>query len=244
MKIVSWNCHCRFTKEKAEKIFHFEPKIDILVLQECQRKLAEDKDLVSFLKDKRPVDFRWYGQVQETKEGVGVFIFNDGYKFKTFPECYPEYRNEYQFVLPFKFEGKNDFDIFVIWTKGKDSNYQYCQHIVQAVKHYRINDKKQTILIGDFNSFIKARVDDDKYHAELDNVLLKSGAFYNCAEKKDIDKQHTYFPNFSKEKSGIDDFCYASSDLQFIDMKIGEYQDWVKLEPKSDHCPISVDFDL
>jgi exonuclease III len=225
MRIVSWNCRANFAAQKANGLMETECKdADILVIQECQRKWDVDNILEGKVKEGR-----WYGDIQERNEGVGVFILTEKYKFTCFPETFPKYTSEFRFFLPFKIkdtERNEEFTLFAVWLKD-----YYKQTLVKALNHYKTIESP-AIIIGDFNL---GNIDKDIDEAMRQNQL------FNCAKEKA--STHTCYGSGAPQ---INDFCYATENyweaatMCIIDRKEVKYKD---LEP-SDHCPIVVDFAL
>ncbi|GHV43670.1 hypothetical protein AGMMS49546_25950 [Spirochaetia bacterium] len=228
MRIVSWNCCNTLTKDKVSVIT--EKKPDVLVIQECNRRWED------YLK---PNDGRWYGNVSYSQnQGVGVFLFNDC-KFTCFPECFPGYRGEYKYVLPFTINSQNtSINIFAVWAKTRDCDndtpFSYEEQVIEAIKYYHI--EKQSIVIGDYNTFAH-------------DANTKYPPLVNCARDTEAGKNTFYS---QKGGFGIDDFCFATSDIaNNIDVKIcqNSEEEWdgdgqKRWRGLSDHCPIIVDFDL
>jgi exonuclease III len=241
MKIVSWNCHEHFSIEKSDLISESNP--DILIIQECDR-ICELLNTFSPSK-LHPVDCRWYGNtINRKNSGVAVFLFNSC-KFECFPECFPKYRGEFKYILPFEINVNDEkFALFAVWAKkagegDKDTPYTYSEQIIEATKNYLFD--KSTIMIGDFNTGNKTK--SDIQYKNLDCILNSKG-LYNCAENEAKDEIHTYFKG---GESWIDDFCYASNDLlaRVKQFEIGDKQKYVTSKGnygRSDHCPLIVTF--
>lgn len=256
MKLVSWNCRGCFTEDKATAILKHKP--DILVIQECQRKW---ETLEAFKSTERPLlDGRWYGEVQSKSEGVGVFLFSNSYRFECFPECYPGYRPEFKFVLPFKVsrENKEPFTLFAVWAKQDETSMNTYLQQIWGIVNYPLNE--QTIIVGDFNSnhewdFKKSSDSEKPRKKEASHLLLVEelekkhdilSVYHHFSETKceqGGEKDPTYFD--TKHNQHHIDYCFASKKLMgtISCVKIGDPKEWIE-SGLSDHCPLIVTFDF
>ncbi|GHV95734.1 hypothetical protein AGMMS50293_20540 [Spirochaetia bacterium] len=228
MKIVSWNCHSTFGKglheDKATKFYELLEKgefvPDILVLQEINE--DEIQNLRGFSSS------LWYGDHKNAEPGGIAIFWKDPYRIKRVPE----FDSKFRYVVPYRVTGgREPFTLFAVWTKGEPLYYE--NNVIEAIKHYSI--EKQSIVIGDYNTF--AHNADTKYRHLV-----------NCARNTEAGKNTFYSPRY---KFGIDDFCFATPDIaNKIDAKIcqdseTEWEEQSKLwRGLSDHCPISVEFNL
>jgi exonuclease III len=238
MRIVSWNCDKFLEENKAKNILNFDPPVDILIIQECQKNWEEYLNKV-----KAPDGNHWHGEIHKNSqsEGIGVFIFNPEYKFSILPESFPDFKPDYKFILPFVIShNEKTFSLFAVWTKDrKDSKYEYYEHIDLAIDNYGMNTS--SILIGDFNSWDDSNVHD---HEKLEKKL-NSHNMYNCL-KGDERSKYTFYRKGSKESRN--DYCFDSK--EFLDTAtgyVGNPKDYTPADYKngtSDHCPIIVDFEL
>jgi endonuclease/exonuclease/phosphatase family metal-dependent hydrolase len=241
MRIVSWNCHDNFSSVKAELITHKIEDIDILVIQECQRKW-EAPNVFASAKQK-PTDGRWYGDIQEKSEGVGVFLFKN-HQFECLPEGFFHYRAVTKFVLPFKIRCSQDpnqsFTLFAVWIKPLSSDY--AGTIQEALRYYTVDEK--SVFIGDFNTGAAKGQDSEHWYHEL-NLAMQSKGLANCASAWQ-EWNPTFFRGDTKL---LDDHCFASTKfietvqptLTICDAAVWTPANWEK--GTSDHCPIVVNFD-
>ena len=147
----------------------------------------------------------------------------------------------YDFILP----NKKNITIINIYNKINHAYYskytmlEYLKNdsIIQKI----MKSNGNIILAGDFNTFFKKDKDIIDFEKELEPLT-------NCAKDTDFWKTHTYY--HAKDNTGIDDFCFASTNIKIDKINI-PYKEWNNDQDKnhrwnglSDHCPIIVDFDF
>ena len=265
MKIVSWNCRYGFTEEKVKAIKDFNA--DILVIQECRE---IDMDKTGYDKDHRD----WYGDHKEVDEekltgdfrverdlGVGIFWKNgitinqnDEWRNSLKDNC------DFRYIIPYEVKGNfYPFTLFAVWTKnrgGMNDRLDYIRKAHAAFDEYKCTGllDDQVIMIGDFNS--NPRWNDDYQkdwnHTAFVEKLNKNGII-DCSHSS---KKKDYFTYYYYTKDGIqyviDDYCFASLKIaNAAEFFNPDFDDLLNLETGqkrwrdlSDHCPISVKFDL
>jgi len=247
MRIISWNCHYGFDKNKPKAIKKLEA--DILVIPECR-----NKDMKNYSLDEKHRD--WYGDQKEAKNrngkiieekdlGIGIF-WNEGITLIKLPEFENICKNEktFRYVVPYKVEGKfKSFTLVAVWTKAEP--YYYDRNVIEAVSYYKSKGlfNNNTIIIGDYNTFDK----NNNQRLEGLEKDLSSFSMINCAKKSNFHKESTFIS--SKDGDGIDDFCFISENFDCKNIKFTTHNDWKEEKGKkhwngSDHCPISVEFDI
>jgi exonuclease III len=254
MRIVSWNCQYGFTDGKVKAIEVFDA--DILVIPECREIDMKDSGYDEAHSD-------WFGDHKEATispdninhekdRGIGVFC-NDNITIKRHEDWeYPEKVNcDYRYLVPYTVTEKTEkfkpITLIVVWTKDrikndKEDKLAYVQKAYAAFDHFKniglLTDR--VIMIGDFNTFAK---NGDERLKEMEEKL---SPLINCAKDTRFWKESTYY--HVKYGYGIDDFCFASTNLgESADFSIPDALSptkSVKLWNGSDHCPIIVDFKL
>ena len=234
MKIITWNCNMAFRK-KFEPILVQRP--DVLLLQECEgeAKLAEA------LKDAPVNQIIWYGK--NPHKGTAAISFHD-----TQIKLRKDHDPEFEFIVPYisKNKGKR-IDLYNIWAMPHqtDRKKDYVGQIYGALHLYGKKLKKDSILMGDFNS---NAIWDNKNkignHEDIVRILADYGihSLYhkqnNIAHGKEPDP--TLFLLKKQNKPYHMDYCFASQSLisKKTNIAIGAHDDWIKL---SDHMPVVVD---
>ncbi len=236
MRIITWNCNMAFRK-KAELLHNYKP--DLLVIPEC-----EHHDKIDFHgNNPEPHDRLWFGSNQN--KGLGIFSYN-GYKMKVHSRHWPELRT----IIPISVsrpEGTR-FTLFAIWAYNPlDPDGTYVTQVWKAIHHYgRLVSRKQTVLVGDFNSntiWDKPRRAGN--HSHVVEFLEKKGIHsayhrhFNQEQGKEI--HPTLYMYRHKDKPYHIDYCFASEDMidNLHSVEIGDYENWAKY---SDHVPVIVDF--
>jgi len=224
-----------FRKKAAHILAH---KPDILVVPECEH---PDK-LIFGDNIPKPTDVLWFGE--NKNKGLGIFSYSD-LRFKRMRNHNPELK----MVIPVTITGKNyKFNLFAIWANNPtDPDGQYVEQVWKAIHHYKRQlSKKNTVLIGDFNS---NTIWDRKYrtgnHSHVVDRLKKKGIvsayhfYHNQIQGKE--EQPTYYLYRHKDKPYHLDYCFVSADLaeKMQSVEIGEHDFWAQY---SDHVPVMVTF--
>ena len=86
----------------------------------------------------------------------------------------------------------------------------------------------------------------ERYSYLCDNLK----GFFNCVSEKPENFKETFYSS-SKGKMYLNDFCFVSESLFSKLKKTEVFDDWVEIsngqkswQGLSDHCPISIEFDL
>ena len=247
MKIVSWNCKAispydkeGFTEEKARYIEKYNA--DIYVIQECT-----DYD-VDKLKNFKITNL-WYGDNFDSKYGIGIFtdMFN--------VELLDIHNSEFRYIVPYRLSNKNmEFVLFAVWTKDKDKNNNKIEYTEQTWKAINFSEYKDLLsgsvmLIGDFNS---NNYWSEKYKSKKmpshNNIIDKLKEyniesayhkFYSCENGNENDP--TLLWQMNRSKTYHIDYCFASSDFDIENVKIGSIEEWENTK-YSDHCPLIIEF--
>jgi endonuclease/exonuclease/phosphatase family metal-dependent hydrolase len=239
LRIVSWNCHYGFDKEKQDAVMTAYEDADILVIQECREIDSQQDDFLWNRAD-------WYGDHREAKDtfgninadkdlGIGIFC-KEGIEIKRGSNN-PEFR----YVVPYIVTGRGTpFTLIAVWTKGGYADYHI--PVYKAADSYVFDTP--IILLGDFNTGSIKDYDSKKWYNNLKTKLENGQSFgkplLNCAKEQEW--ENTYFKGNGK---WLDDHCFASKDFfdKLDGFKIGEHEKWIKPE-LSDHCPIIVHFGI
>jgi exonuclease III len=225
-------------RKKAGLLLVHEP--DIVIIQECEHpdKLVFNEEL------KKPGDLLWFGS--NKNKGLGIFSYSK-YRFKLKRNHNPDIK----MVIPVAVTaGTIDFTLYAVWANNPDDrDGQYVEQVWKALQHYhkKIN-KKQTMLIGDFNS---NTIWDRKYregnHSNVVKQLQRKGinSCYHLHHNQVQGKEEhpTFYLYRHREKRYHLDYCFASKDLtdKIISVEIGEYDFW---KAYSDHVPVIITYDI
>ncbi|MEH7415031.1 hypothetical protein V7266_07065 [Neobacillus drentensis] len=137
MKIISWNClRGTLFKDKLKKITELSP--DLAVLPECPAPST-------FQNEVEIKDSIWYGE--EKGIGLGILSFSKDYKLSMLVD-----EIKYEWVVPIKVSGKEDFILLAVWTKRTPGYSSYGHILYSALKEYEhFLKNSRVIIIGDFN---------------------------------------------------------------------------------------------
>ncbi len=189
-------------RKKAGHILAHKP--DILIVPEC-----EHPDKLKFNDDiPKPTDILWFGANQN--KGLGIFSYSE-FRFKLIRTHNPELK----LIIPIAVTGRNHkFSLFAIWANNPaDPDGQYVEQVWKAIHHYKLS-KKNTLLIGDFNS---NTIWDRKYrignHSHVVDRLQKKGitSSYHLYHKQiqGNEAQPTYYLYRHKDKPYHLDYCFV-----------------------------------
>jgi exodeoxyribonuclease III len=236
MKIITWNCNMAFRK-KAVTILQHKP--DLLIVQECEHpgKITFAGELAP------PTDILWFGK--NVNKGLAIFSYS-GFRLK----LHRSHNEDLQLVVPIKIsKGPISFMLYAIWANNPgDPDGQYVTQVWKALHHYgRHISKKNTILIGDFNSnTIWDRPRREGNHSTVVQHLAKKSI--HSVYHKHFSQEHgrevhpTLYMYRHKDKPYHIDYCFASSDFieRLTSVEIGDFESWRKY---SDHVPIIITFE-
>lgn len=239
MKIISWNCHYGFTKDKQDRIREFARKhddADIYLIQE-----AKENDIINL---EEFTHRHWYGDHAEFGDchkpransgDLGIAIMSTKYKIQRIDEG----RERYRYVLPYRvYSEDEEYIIFNVWTKA--FNEFYFEAIEPALNYYSdyIENNQNVIMMGDFNFGVDFH---NKFFETFDSKINK----YNLEKPYDIiEKQNTNTYYSSKDKKYFFNDClYHSAKVKVKDYKVGETKDWIE-NGISDHCPVYVEIEI
>lgn len=235
MKIITWNCNMAFRK-KADFILTHKP--DILIVPEC-----EHTDKLLFGADTpKPTDSLWFGE--NRNKGLGIFSYSH-FRFRVLDD----HNDSLKMVIPIVVTGgPTEFNLFAIWANNpKDPDGQYVTQVWKALHHYDTSiTKKQTLLIGDFNSnTIWDRPRREGNHSTVVKHLAAKGihsVYHKHFKQVQGSEVHpTLYLYRHKDKPYHLDYCFASKDMlkHLTSVEVGDYEFWAK---HSDHVPVIVTF--
>lgn len=249
MKIVNWNCNGAL-RNKTKQIDKLNA--DIFIIQECENPEFSTKKY-----RKWAGDYLWVGD--NKNRGIGIFPkkkivlkkldWNGNFKIEGLNSKSPLISwktSDLKLFLPFSIN--SIFTILAVWTKGKQGEkFDYIGQIWKYLQIHRkelLNDK--TFIIGDFNSNQKwdkeKRIDAWWNHTsvveELRDMKFESLYHFKTKELQGLETKATYFHHKKRDSSHHIDYLFCSSDmLDFLELDIQEYDDWIAL---SDHMPFLV----
>ena len=232
MRIISWNSNMAFRK-KWNQIIKFKP--DILVIQECEieSKYTKNQLIPNYNQ------FIWIGENQN--KGIGIISFND-YNIK----ISKSYNKSFKYFIPIEVTGNHTFNLYAIWAMpNKNSTLNsYVGQIWNAINFYDKVFKKDSILVGDWNSntiWDKKRKTGN--HSQVVNFLdrYNINSIYHELNHEIHGKESkpTLFLLKKKNKPFHIDYCFATKTLitQNTKIEIGNFEDWITF---SDHMPVFI----
>lgn len=221
MKIVSWNCNCKF-REKFAKIRDLDA--DVYIIQECENPAGyKGTDYDHFAKD-----HIWTGD--NMNKGLGIFA-RQGIEIK-------DNRWGSDGLRYFISARINDsFDLIGVWA-CKPYIQEY--YTYQAEHIDRFNDK--TVIMGDFNS---NSIWDSRYKGsnhsivikQLEEIGLVSAYHYFFNEAQGEETQSTFYLYRHPERGYHIDHCFAAKE-RIKDYRILSDKSWMKY---SDHIPVMLE---
>lgn len=235
MKIITWNCNMAFRK-KAHGILQFKP--DIAVIQECEH---PDK-LIFNQNTPEPADLLWIGE--NKNKGLGIFSYSS-FKLK----LHKTYNPDLKLIAPVQvINGQTSFMLYAIWANNpKDKDGQYITQVWKALAYYQKNiKKKNTVLIGDFNS--NTIWDKPRRQGNHSTVVQQLGAkgiysvYHRHFMQEQGKEQHpTHYLYRHQNKPYHLDYCFASSDIihNLQSVEVGDFDSWKQY---SDHMPLIITF--
>ncbi len=234
MKIITWNCNMAFRK-KFEPIVEMQP--DVLVLQECESKAK----LAEALQHTAVNQIHWYGK--NPHKGTAAISFKD-----TQIKVRKDHNPEFEFIVPYLLKKQDkQINLYNIWAMPHqtDRKKDYVGQIYGALNHYNKKLKKESILIGDFNS---NAIWDNKNkignHADIVRILADYDIHSLYHQQHKIahgqEPDPTIYLLKNKKKPYHLDYCFTSQSLLSPKTKISveKYKNWIKL---SDHMPVVIE---
>ncbi|UTY23132.1 endonuclease/exonuclease/phosphatase family protein [Treponema denticola] len=240
MILVTWNCCCGLTSEKAEKIIKEFPS-DIYIIQECRD--LDRYNLSNYFKFSN-----WYGDNTEYDEktgkgDLGVGIFSNRYCITL---QYYHNRN-IRYFIPFKvFNNEEYYTIYAVWTKKEKCDFPYIGQVIEGLKEEDYRNISESIVVGDFNTDINYQ-NEREYFAYMIN-LFKDKNLKSCYHKFNkiefgVDKEIKTYKNI-----GHVDYCFIPEKWKVLSVKTGEHDKWYQNQWKLskntiDHIPMQIVFE-
>ncbi|MBC7848688.1 MAG: endonuclease/exonuclease/phosphatase family protein [Chitinophagaceae bacterium] len=233
MTIVTWNCNMAFRK-KAQLLMRYNP--DILVIPECEclEKLVFPNEVPV------PGSAVWYGD--NPNKGLGIFAYG-GLKLKR----RRIHDSRFRFIVPVSVVGNGlELSLYAVWANNpKDPEGTYVEQVWKAINVYKKHiRKKQTILLGDFNSNTiwdrKYRKGNHSHVVEfLDKKGIKSAYHAHHAKVQGKEEHPTLYMYRHLDKPYHLDYCFLSNDLRarIVNVEVGSYDEW---SAYSDHVPLII----
>lgn len=236
MRIVSWNCKKGLnSKEKDKKLFELAP--DIAIIQESFHPSDFNKDI-------KYEDAIWVGEEKKNGLGICVLSLSKDYQLSVLVQDV-----KYEWIVPIKITGKEDFTLIAVWTK-RMPGFSYGKVLFSALEEYGSFIKNRPVIImGDFN--LDKRVPSSytgiggykKMMDLFEGYGLKSCYHSLSNEEFGSEGQATYYHYGKMDKPFHIDYCFVSEDiLQSMEQfKIGLGKEYL---PFSDHVPLVLEFTL
>ncbi|GHU61566.1 endonuclease/exonuclease/phosphatase family protein [Spirochaetia bacterium] len=235
MKIVSWNCHCGLSKEKA--LFINKLEADIYIIQETKKTNHDSlNDIWKYS--------TWYGD--DLDGDYGISLFSAKYEF----ELLPNFNKNYRYVIPFIVKDtETKFVIFSVWTKLSEWYIGPVWNAINDIEYKNIFEN-HVILIGDFNSnkyFDKGNIrKKQNTHTDVVTKLKEfniESAYHKYYNLEQGDEKHpTLYWTYKEDKPFHIDYCFLSNNYKIVDFKVGTYNEYVESK-LSDHCPLIITLD-
>jgi exonuclease III len=225
-------------RKKAALIMAARP--DILVVPECEHPKKIDFGDGSL----KPTDALWFGQNHH--KGLGIFSYGDFHLRKK-----RSHTEDLKHIVPVTVSNKGlTINLFAIWANSPDDpDGQYVEQVWKAIHHYKnIIRRKQTILIGDFNSnTIWDRPRRIGNHSAVVKKLNRKGirsVYHSYFGQTHGKEEHSTFYLYKhRDKPYHIDYCFASEDLmtKLTSVEVGAFDNW---KVYSDHMPLIASFEL
>ena len=224
MKIVSWNCNCKF-REKHRIISELDA--DIYVIQECENpQTTKSTEYRAFAEN-----HLWIGN--NGNKGLGIFarpsIHLKQYKWDTAGLSY---------FLPCKVD--QSLDIVAVWAMEP-----YSKNYLEFQNRNRKRIRKNAVIIGDFNS---NALWDNKYsagaHSKFVSDLWKKGlvSVYHqtSGERHGEETVPTFYLYRSATRPYHMDYCFCKEE-RIDQFNIGNCDYWLQY---SDHMPLEINISM
>ena len=224
MKIVNWNCNCKF-REKYRIISELDA--DIYVIQECENpQTTKSTEYRAFAEN-----HLWIGN--NGNKGLGIFarpsIHLKQYKWDTVGLSY---------FLPCKVD--QSLDIVAVWAMEP-----YSKNYLEFQNRNRKRIRKNAVIIGDFNS---NALWDNKYsagaHSKFVSDLWKKGlvSVYHqtSGERHGEETVPTFYLYRSATRPYHMDYCFCKEE-RIDQFNIGNCDYWLQY---SDHMPLEINISM
>lgn len=219
LKIVSWNCNCKF-REKHKELLKFAA--DIYVIQECENPADSNDDTYK----KFASNYYWIGN--NKNKGLGIFA-KDNIELEILE--WKEYCLKY--FLPVRIN--KQFNLLAVWAC---SPYIEEYYIYQNINFNQFDS--DMIIIGDFNS---NKIWDKSHHNErnhtavvneLKEIGLESAYHYITNENQGKETQPTFYLYRHADKKYHIDHCFLNPN-RIKQYTVMNKHEWLNY---SDHMPI------
>ncbi len=221
-------------RKKWTKIIELKP--DILVIQECENESKyKAKELIPNYNQ-----FLWFGE--NSNKGLAVISFNE-YKVSFKKSHNPDFKYIVPINLSYK---KKKIDLYIIWAMPypNSTSKSYIGQIWNAINYYPLQSKKDTILIGDWNSNAQwDKLRQKGNHSTSVNKLEKLDIFslYHQLKKEEpgAETEPTLYLLKNPKKPYHIDYCFASKRLlnKNTTIEVGKFEEWIS---SSDHMPVVI----
>lgn len=236
MKLVSWNCKKGLnSKDKGKKLFELFP--DIALIQESFHPKEFNDDILY-------EDAVWVGEEKKNGLGICVLSLSKDYQLSVLVD-----KVKYEWIVPIKVSGKENFTLIAVWTKRMHSS-SYGKVLYSALKEYEsLIQNGPVIIMGDFN--LDKRVPSSYtgiggYKKMME--LFESYGLISCyhsisKEEFGSESQATYYHYGKIDKPFHLDYCLVSQDILqgMQQFNIGSSKEYL---PFSDHVPLVFEFTL
>ena len=221
MKIISWNCNCKF-REKYKKII--EEDADVYIIQECEDpQLTNNVDYKKFASN-----YLWIGQ--NKSKGLGIFA-KDNIKLERLD--WDDFSLKY--FLPVRVN--DNFNLLGVWS---------CNPYIKQYYDYQNNnfDKydNNMVIMGDFNSnkawdYLYKPKNHTAVTTKLKEKGLESVYHYVSNEVPGQESQATFYMYRHEDKGFHIDHCFCNLN-RVKNYLILNDESWLKY---SDHKPIMLE---
>jgi exodeoxyribonuclease III len=236
MKLVSWNCQKGLnSKDKARKLFELCP--DIAIIQESFHPNEFNEDI-------RYEEAIWIGEEKPKGLGICVLSLSKDYHLTQLVD-----QVKYDWVVPIKVTGKENFTLIAVWTK-RSSGTSYGSILYHALQEYEsLIQDGPVVIMGDFN--LDKRVASSysgvggfkKMMGIFENYGLKSIYHINNTEEFGSESVPTYYHYGKSDRPFHLDYCFVSEGIWqgMSQFEIGTSDEYL---PFSDHVPLVFEFTL
>lgn len=233
MKLVSWNCRKGLNKTKNQKLLELAP--DLAIIQESFHPNEFQQDILF-------ENAIWVGEEKKNGLGISILSFSKDYQLSLLVD-----EVKYDWVVPIKVSGKENFILIAVWTK-RMPGFSYGKVLYSALQEYEsLIQNDPVIIMGDFN--LDKRVPSSftgvggygKIMGLFESYGLKSCYHSNSMEEFSLESAATYYHYGKVDMPFHIDYCFVSQDvLQGMQtFHIGTAEEYLSL---SDHVPLVLEF--